>query len=408
MKIKKIKFIKSIVFFFILQITNLFGSCNISSPINIVFDENQDQYLKINSTLFATTNIVNSPTLCYISIPEIKTNILSNNIRSRIEEIGTENLEKIINEIIAKELELSDEYFVFYHGQKREFLLLQDLYTKLYEFFNQKNLKDFHFIRIPNKKYNKFKTPYDFLFSNKYKISNSSYPWNVFDNDYEIKRHILAVNVSLFGNSLSCINKYISECTFKFFIRSDNITNIDFANIYKEILDFFKRAKIFNKYKKEFNNLLELLSEFEKTKTGNLIQIFIPKNLVNKIMYRSFQGGTPFYGIIKNPELTVNKLLQNYSTDLLSILTTWPLHDASKLSELDEIQFRILLTNEIMLNPESGVKIFRYTIETENIKIYKKNLDRLINTIIEENEDQKNFLELFIDYLKPFVMKQTN
>ena len=379
-----------------------------NNHINILFDSNDNLSLQLNYPL-QNSYYTYSPTLAYTSFPDFNQHILQNNyvnIKNRILDIGPATIEKIINEAISKEIEFcKNTYFVFYHGQRREFQLLQDLYTKLYEIFNDTKLNDFLFLRIPDKEFSKFDNINDFfaIYS----------PYHLFDNNPLVNKHILAVNVSLFGNSISSINKYISECTFKYFVRSSNITRVDFLDLCLDMFKIFKVKQHFRTYRSNLARLISLLSTNEPQKAGSLIQIFIPQNLVNEITYRSTPGGIPFnttpmwMGFNPSPPkiLPTKDILDNYPTTLLKVILNGNsilLNNQyfASTSELDELQFRILITNKIMLNPNSGVKIFRYTNETQNIKIYKDELEKLINKIIQNMGKRDNFVSNFVDKIK--------
>ena len=68
-----------------------------------------------------------------------------------------------INKILQKELELKEDYYVFYHGQKREFLLFQDLFEALYKIKLKKAFSDFIMLRIPDRNHKKYKNAQNFL-----------------------------------------------------------------------------------------------------------------------------------------------------------------------------------------------------------------------------------------------------
>src|SRR5208283_2512227 len=98
----------------------------------------------------------------------------------------------------------------------------------------------------------------------------------------------------------------------------------------------------------EIKELSNLLSAYEKNKTGVLLQIFIPKSLVNDIAYRCNPCGLIYHND-KNPEKN------RPSDDLCEYQAKNSLDDYS----LDSTQFRLLMTQQ-MLDSTSGVKIFRY------------------------------------------------
>ncbi len=334
-----------------------------------------------------------SPTLAYASVPQFKKHLLCDeywdNLKDQIIYIGTEYIEPIINKVIKNTVKYSNDYVPFFHGQRREFRLLQDIYTKLYEIFNETKLDEFCFIRVPNKNFETFKKTEDFITKYELEILNNSYPDSVFDNNKEANQHILSVNPSLFSNTIYSLSRYISECTFKYFIRSDNITSIDILDFVEKMFDNFNINWIFLKHRSDIKYLIKLLQEDEIHKTGSLLQIFIPKNIVNQITYRSRQGGAPFYGIEKENHIPTTNILDQFPRSLLQ-LSENGFYDANtyfntgSYQELDQLQFRILITKNIMLNPNSGVKIIRHTSLTPNMKIYKKELTILLKKIIKD------------------------
>ena len=368
--------------------------------------------LKLTPTHNSTNPIyTKSPTLAYSAVPNFNKHTLHDeyfdNIENKIKKIGSKKIEKIINKIVKKELEYSKDHIIFYHAQKREFIVLQDIYKKLYETFNNTIVKDFLFLRIPNPAFDQFETTQDFISHYKFKILNHSYPFNVFDNDPQVNSHILSTNISLFGNTLSSLNKDISECTFKYFIKSKNITNVDIMNLCKEMFELFKLSShTFEKYKPQLQNLISLLSENEIEKTGILLQIFVPKNWVNKITYRANRGGTPFYGIstfFSWGQPTSLEILESYTKDVLSLLNSTITLMNPKLNELDMLEYRILMTNKEMLNPYCGIKIFRYTTKTLNMQLYKQELKKLVQEIIDSKQNDLSFKEIFTNALKYFA-----
>ncbi|MCK4651376.1 hypothetical protein KAT08_04345 [Candidatus Babeliales bacterium] len=357
---------------------------------------------------------ISSPTIAYSKVQQFNNYLLCDNywdnIKNKIIYIGTKKLESIINKVINYEKKFYKTHFIFYHGQKREFRILQDIYTKLYETFNKTKLKDFFFLRIPNKNFDKFQIIDEFINHYKYKILNNSYPFNIFDNNKNANQHILSVNTSLFGNTLYSLEKYICECTFKYFVRSENITTIAILDLAKEMFSLFNVYWVFNKYKYEIKNLINLLSQEENSKTGNLIQIFIPKIFVNTITYRATPGGSPFYGLDATNHLPTQNILETYPQVLFE-LSNYGYFNNNKYfntgtyTELDELQFRILITNEIILNPNSGVKIIRYTTKTENMSLYEKKFKNLLKKMtVDLKKEKMGFIDLISITAKNFFL----
>ena len=79
-----------------------------------------------------------------------------------------------------------------------------------------------------------------------------------------------------------------------------------------------------------------------------LLQIFIPKDKTSSCVYSSHPGGQPVSGRLQ-------------CTDHQSLLRDLGLKSAPATRPNDSLQARIILDHNIMLNPASGVKIFRYT-----------------------------------------------
>ena len=397
---KKIKFpIKKTVLFVVILLNLSFikNTYPWVNPITIEKDYNYynwewDVNIRLNKAM-EPESYYKSPTLAYASVPQFTKYLLCDhywdNLKDQIVYIGTEYIEPIVNKVIKNTIQYSDNYFTFFHGQRREFRLLQDLYTKLYEIFNKTTLKDFCFIRVPNQKYDTIKTIDDFIDQYQWEMENSSYPDNVFDNNKEANKHILSVNPSLFSNTMYSLDRYVSECTFKYFIRSDNITSINILNFVEEMFNTFNIHWIFSKYKYDIQYLIHLLQEDEIHKTGNLLQIFIPKNIVDKIVYRSKQGGVPFYGTDITHHLSTQQILENFPQTLDDLAKQGFYYPnnyfaTGTMEELDEFQCRILLTTEYMLNPNSTIKIIPFTTKTPNIKIYLNKSKKLFKKIAKD------------------------
>jgi hypothetical protein len=235
-------------------------------------------------------NDINKPaqtqTLAYLSNHALYEN-LNWHFNYKVNALGINFCRELFRKIFEREIELKDDYYVFYHGQKREFALLQDIYQGLYEIVYKKVLHDFVMLRFPDKDFSKFGSVKNFL--EKY-IKNgeqaNKFLW--FDTQSHIKKHLLKVNASLFGNTKM---DFVGECTFYYFINSVNATTIDVVDLVSKAFQFFKIDKYFNKYRALINELNNLLGEYEAQKTGLLLQIFIPKKLVDELAYRCEPGG---------------------------------------------------------------------------------------------------------------------
>lgn len=331
-----------------------------------------DQFVRVinDNTGFTNTRLdfripgkKNCQTITYLNHSNLRQKI-EENYSYKINLIGKEFFENLINTIIEKELELKENYYVFYHGKQLEFLLFDELLDALNKIILKKNIKDFFMLRIPDQDHKKFKNVSDFL--SYYKKNGQIYDWD-FDHKNQIQKLLLSVNPSLFGNNYNS-----GECTFYYFLNSQNAASPNVQNLIKDIFEFFKIEYLYKKYENRISNLLQLLSTYDPKKTGILLQIFVPKNIIDEVAYRCIPWGNLYY---QDPEfhpasVDVDKY-QNNTFSYSELLSTYT---------LDEIQFRLLI-NEKLLDPNSKIRMFRYYNEIDTVTQYKKEFKNLIDQI---------------------------
>jgi hypothetical protein len=307
---------------------------------------------------------LHSQTVSYLSHEALKKDI-EKSYRKNLSEFDHVFLENLINNAINKELEFHKDCFVFYHGQKLEFMLFQDLFTKLYAIIFNKKLTDFFMLRIPGKKFTRFKTIKRFInhYQKKGKIKNER-----IDRKDFAQKMLLSVNPSLFAN-----NQRPTSCSFSFFLNSKSATTTNFMDLVKKTFDYFNISEFFEKYKYELEKLTNTLSSPVKGKTGLLLQIFIPKKAIDDLAYLSKPGGK-LYPKLLNPNRVYIEL-KKYQHNIFSPFTNYLNPFA-----IDKLQLRLLI-NDRMLNPDCGIKMFRYYNETENVKKYKEQFNKLIDQI---------------------------
>lgn len=306
-------------------------------------------------------------TLAYLGHPGLH-NQVSDTFNSKISEIGLDFFKKLLKSVIQNEIKFKDDYYVFYHGQPREFALMQDLYRGLYKLIYKKEMHDFVMLRIPSENQARFENVLDFL---KYYIKNSEiFKSHEFDLQLHIKYLLLSVNPSLFGNTFG------AGCsTLEYFLRSSGCTFVDTLDLVERTFEFFNLQDFFYKNQSEIKELKELLCAYENEGTGLLQQIFIPKNIVDLVAYRSVPLGNLYYED-RNPDKHPASIdLNNYESNKSS--------DSSEDYNFDMTQFRLLMSGP-MLNPESGVKIFCYCNETPKFIEYKIKLRKLLDKIAQE------------------------
>ena len=122
-----------------------------------------------------------------------------------------------------------------------------------------------------------------------------------------------------------------------------------------------------------------------KADSGNLLQIFIPKDLINKLVYISEPLGIP-YRWNNNIDLKaiINSNNNITTLDVLNFYKNANFPTNNLLYKIDQLQARILMINEFFqLN--NGIKIFQYTtsqIQGEFGADYKKALRLIIGKMI--------------------------
>ncbi len=311
---------------------------------------------------FSGLDTVKTQTFSYLSRPGLR-ETLAQEFDREIKRVGVEYIKDLFRQILDREIKFREEYFVFYHGQSRSFKILYDISQALFETIYKKSLVDFIFMRFPEADLTKFNSVQDFL--KKY-IENGKIHRCDFDEIPKIRKKLLALNPCLFGNS-----RYLGECSFYYFIASTNASYVDFGRLIYKMFEEFGLHDFYQKYEVEINEMLELLSAYEDGQTGFLVQIFIPKKLVNSVVYRCRPWGLLYYQ--NDPQShTADEDLNAYKCGV---------SDDFKLDyEFDSVQFRALM-NQDMLDPAKGVRYFCYCKETENVKKYVNLYQKLVRNL---------------------------
>ncbi len=312
----------------------------------------------------------------------------------------------IIHQAFEKEQEFKATHYVFYTAIPY-MRLFQDITRKLFQIKIGKigalKEKSFQFIRYTHDDptYSRYPDVTTFL------IHELEQNGIIDDNETRLKTILVSTNLAFFGNA-----GLEGESTYNYFI-SPQV----WARAKKEWLE--SCLKSFG-YDPIWAEKFLALQELTKTETGDLFQIFIPKNLVNQIGYISWRQGIPFdLTFIKNvfdrTLLTMSPVDQIYAKEINERLATikqkWKERDPATVSLVEQLinnvksgkyhltpflelyklkpialkylnyyQARLLITNELLLNPLSGINIFRYsTLSKENELKYKQELNALIS-----------------------------
>ena len=306
--------------------------------------------------------------IAHLNIPDVKKNLFSDaTINQRIKAIGSNTINAIIKHVLNREEELFPQnYAVFYHAQKLEFILLQDLIAMLVKILHKKQSDDFLFLRPPGST-----DPYHTVTQ---LLKEKTY---FHDSQEDIRKILLSVNPGLFGN-ICCNQDDGLSCTFRFFLSSDNVNETDFELWIKQIFTHFNLEYCYKRHQKQIRSLQALLSQNDPQKTGLLLQIFVPQKYLDQIAYRAWPGGMPYHNQFETipQNIMPSKELSDYTKP--SFFANTPGHD------LDAIQYRLLITNDVLLNPDSKTRIFRYYNRIPSIVEYEKEIKKLFNELARE------------------------
>jgi len=326
----------------------------------------------------------------HMSVPEVKKLIAAT--------YDTKPYKSLIEAVLAREKEYADDY-VFYHGVDNVWRVPQDLYTRLYAYFKSLSadvMKHFIFLRFEDVK---GPSSVQTFLINQLKTGGLI-------NDHTLDSFLIAVNLALFGNV-----GVQPECTWQYFIKSRGHINPDRA-VYEKIMNAFGLT---HKYIDELMSLVKLY----QTKEQTILQIFVPKNKVDSIGYLAWIRGNPAHQETMNMVLrsvetkrfektapaldyytkvfkqeqennpTFKHLLDRVRAGEFSL--NYFLHfyrnSPNEIEGINNFQVRLIFTPEVLLNPLSGVKIFRYSMATsEQLRQYQQKFDAIVNKIIAEKK----------------------
>lgn len=350
-------------------------------------------YFFWNLKIYAVQNIQkNSSTLtqsqAHMSLPRVKTLIREN--------YKIKPYEKLIETIIACEEKYKEDYCVFYHGMDSVWRIAQDVYTKLYLYFNSaasERWKDFIFLR--------FDQGPSAVNVRAFLLKELHANGLINDHD-QMGKLLLSVNLALFGNV-----GVPSECSWEYFIKSRNHAQPTRA-MHENIMEKFGLTTAY------IDELISLIDLY-KTKEQMLVQIFIPKNRINDIGYVSWIKGIPadeaimstvFEGVAKKKFPKTQQAIESLTSTLKKEKEKNPLfknliarvehddfnlgnflytycNDQESIKNSNLIMARLIFTSELLLNPFSEIKIFRYSTATsKQMENYYQKLDEIMKKII--------------------------
>lgn len=292
----------------------------------------------------------------------------------------------IIDQAIEREKEFCQNYYVFYHGLPNSFHIFQDFLKNLHAFMEiMSKSGEFEFFRMWHEAEMK-------IDANKYITDELARSGYINDWTPQVAKTLISVNLSLFGNLYNSASH-----TFEYF--KDNLKS---NPLFTE--ELFKR--LFKHYGFNSVYIKELMDLNQKhvTKEGRLIQAFIPKDKVDQYVYLSWGGGTPYGTPIDN---SIFDTTLGRHTKIAPILDKY-IENIESIIDFNNLQGRMLCSQDFMLHPTGGVKIFKYvTIKDKNAQEYQNKLKEISDKIFSEwinskayQNIKKTSLGRLLDFMK--------
>jgi hypothetical protein len=283
-----------------------------------------------------------------------------------------------ILKLLARERRYFDDYFVFYHGQNAAHRIVQDFWLEILALVQLRYPEDFIPMRFwGGKKILSNSNPKAFLTSTE--LIPKCKSGIISDLNPQIGQHILSVNISLFGNI-----RYPADSSLEFYLQNASNSDMETANLLKEVTTFFD-------FNQDFVDKITSSQSLRMADFGSLVQIFIPKKLVDNCVYLAITFGCAY---TDNLGVGGYEFIDNYGyqakiSPILEAIQSGTL-PKGKLTKgvLEQLQARIIIGKDIMLDPTKGVKIFR------EVNLPKAKLEAY------HHEIRRIALEVIIDWLQ--------
>lgn len=264
---------------------------------------------------------------------------------------------KLINQALFREKKHANTHYVLYHAHNTSLMILHDFIKLLYSYEMLEPFpKKFHFMRFKGQKNNKYAHVNEFL-------DDQSLFYDHFE---EFKKLMISVNFSLFaGNS--------GECTFEYFKNNWSVDAPELKNIFSKVFDYYSLDK-------NYIDQLLALTSYLTSKEGNLIQIFIPKEKIDSLVYLSRAYGVPYDEMITADNHDFKNSQYPNISPILELYCKKP----STFIDINDLQGRVLFLPD-MFEPKHGIKMFRYnTIAPLKLFKYEKKLKKIVMHIMDD------------------------
>jgi hypothetical protein len=250
-----------------------------------------------------------------------------------------------------------DGYLTLYHACRKEIYAMAYLDTKLMELF-QGNKPYYLKLRQPLGNYTPTEEP---------SKTRNHFLTNGTDSDHRDydRYHLLCANHALTGNLGNC-----GECTAYFFADNSNISSPVFD--VNKIFAQYKLATYYEKYKEKIDKALEF-----EMRGGVLLQLAFTPDLINKTVYVAHACGP-------KRDVSINGAKEENPSVILNALMQRPFSVASQINGL---QWRVILTDDILLNPKSpellrgDFKVFTHSMEQDKLAAFHKRIDAIVAQI---------------------------
>lgn len=283
--------------------------------------------------------VPNTQTEAYLAIPQLKS-------RWQYE---LEDHASLINQIISREKEYASTHYIFYHGHSGDLRVAQDMLKELFILFNLPVHACNNFVFLRN--WTKGCPQPDIATFFEYVKQNHYGTDRIHDHSQDFRPFLLSVSPCLFSNRYDC-----GECTFTYF--TQNWCHTSVCHIIDELADAFG---FYNPYIDR-----QLDACLKKFTGGQLLQICIPKDIVDTYVYASHPYGVP-------RPLPISNHLEQFIAQTLSP------------DEMDRLQARILITPAI-LDPKNDIHIHRYqlSLTPEEEAVYEEEIKQLVHELVTE------------------------
>ena len=283
-------------------------------------------------------------------------------------------------------------YTVFYTAQHFGITVIQDFLYMYAQKMGAKLSENFLFLRDPNLQQSYCITTVQQIYDH-FKSNNHYHAFDSLDN---ISTALISASVGLIPNPTESRERafYASEHA-AFFLHgglSIQLPSRIFASIVAHKINDTETGTA-NNIENRFRQLITHI----KTKTGTLVQIAIPQQLIEKIVYHSHPHGVPRHKNLDYP----SELWIPSDAERAAYTSGKPLHEILKDIRLEpNVQVRVVATAPEMLDPKSGVKIIRYDPELAKRSItyeeYRKELEEIVDEVIaaEQKETRAKITEI--------------